>query len=173
MASTEERIYDHLFVVVCTFPPMGNHEKMSAPTSSAGWYLQGSSWTGPELPQHSAACWESCVSIILFFFETPPPPNAPLKTSPRPLPSCRALRPKTGTDLVKKQEVMKSGLEPLYFLPPIWPSKFHDTSFTQGPPNQLNPIWNKDEYWLCKWRWRRDYATAACHNEGIYPPTLC
>lgn len=58
------------------------------------------------------ACWESCVMSVMSIT----PPHHPLTTTapPRPLPSCLAQRLKTGTDPVKKQEVMKSGLAQTY-----------------------------------------------------------
>lgn len=86
---------------------------MCAPTSAAKPLIEMPADTlrpavGLTLDKHIAVTVMSVSSII----ETPPPTTTTTKkTSPRPLPSCRALRLKTGTDLVKKQEVMKSGLE--------------------------------------------------------------
>lgn len=99
------------------------------------------------------------------------------KTPPRPLPSCLALSLKTGTDLVKKQEVMKTGLEQpnQVFFPPIPPSKFHDTSFTQThkPPTHETSTETKMNVDYVEGRWRCDYATSlqpVMMKESTPPP---
>lgn len=88
------------------------------------------------------------------------------ETSPRPLPSCLAPRLKTGTDLVKKQEVMKSGLgQPNRVFSPSDPQNSSTPSFTQirKPPLPPRPKWN----WLFKGGCDSRYLATACHGEGI------
>lgn len=75
----------------------------------------------------------------------PPNPNPPTSPPPRPLPSCLAQRLKTGTDLVKKQEVMKSGLAQPYqsfSFPPHQPQN----STTPLPTHRTPPLPRGNQY---------------------------